>query len=200
MNATNTRARPLSPEARKRAILEAVIPLIVERGTSVTTADMAIAAGVAEGTIYSVFPDKVTLIGEAVKVAVDAEPTRASVRAIDSSGSLEDQLTEASRILMDRFGRVVALFSVLRSMAATSLDTSDDARTHVIAANAEVSDAVEQLLERHRGVLRVDPKAAAAALGGLIVASGYPLVPPDYRLDIQPLLDILLRGISADPT
>jgi len=198
MDESTTRARPLRHEDRKRAILDAVIPLIVERGASVTTSDLANAAGVAEGTIYSVFPDKVTLIGEAVEVALDAETTRAAIGAIDAGCSFEDQLAEAARILIDRFGRVVALVSVLRSMAASSADTSDRARAAVSASNAEVSDAVEQLLDRHRAILRVEPKVASAAFGGLIVAGGYPLVPPDRRLDTPSLVDIFLRGISSE--
>jgi AcrR family transcriptional regulator len=175
-----------------------VIPLIVERGASVTTADIASAAGVAEGTIYSVFPDKATLIGAAVEVALDAEPVRASIRAIDAGRPLEDQLAEAAKILIDRFGRVVALVSLLRSMAASSTDTSERARAAVSASNADVADAVEELLRRHRSILRIEPEVASAAFSGLIVAGGYPLLPPDRRLDIPSLVDIFLRGIAAE--
>src|SRR5690606_23916200 len=45
------RARPLAPEERREAILDAVLPLLRERGREVTSRELAEAAGVAEGTI-----------------------------------------------------------------------------------------------------------------------------------------------------
>ena len=45
MTTKTGRAKPLSPEQRRTAILDAVIPLLVERGATVTTAEMAEAAG-----------------------------------------------------------------------------------------------------------------------------------------------------------
>ncbi|HUO45747.1 MAG TPA: helix-turn-helix domain-containing protein, partial [Acidimicrobiia bacterium] len=62
MSSKKARAEPLAPEDRRQAIVEAVIPLLVERGASVTTREMAEAAGIAEGTIFRVFPDKCALI------------------------------------------------------------------------------------------------------------------------------------------
>ena len=64
------RAEPLAPDDRRRAIVEAVIPLLVERGATATTRQMAEAAGIAEGTIFRVFPDKAALIHEAVRVSL----------------------------------------------------------------------------------------------------------------------------------
>ena len=48
----------MAPEDRRKAILEALIPLLVEQGGDVTTKEIAEAAGIAEGTIFRVFPDK----------------------------------------------------------------------------------------------------------------------------------------------
>ena len=65
MSAVDTqkaRARPLSPEDRRAAILDAVVPLLIDHGAAVTTAEMAEAAGIAEGTIFRVFPDKASLL------------------------------------------------------------------------------------------------------------------------------------------
>jgi AcrR family transcriptional regulator len=198
MDATPTRAQPLSHDERKRAILDAVIPLVVERGATVTTAEMASAAGVAEGTIYSVFPDKATLMAEAVKVALDPEPVRSAILAIDGP-SVEAQLIEAARILTDRFTTVVALLGVLRTMRGTSEEVSDRARSHVMASNEAVSAAIEELLERHQHHLRVTPREAATAFSGLVVASAWPMVPVDHRLGAAAIADILLRGVT-EPT
>ncbi|MGO7983999.1 TetR/AcrR family transcriptional regulator, partial [Rhizobium johnstonii] len=56
------RAKPLSRDDRRNAIMEAIVPLIVAHGRSVTSKQIAEAAGVAEGTIYSVFADKDELL------------------------------------------------------------------------------------------------------------------------------------------
>ena len=72
---TRQRALPLAPEERRKAILDAVIPLLISRGSNVTTAEMADAAGIAEGTIFRVFPDKPSLLHEALKSSFDPAPT-----------------------------------------------------------------------------------------------------------------------------
>ena len=65
------RATPLPPDERRAAILLAVRPVILARGAAVTSRELAEAAGVAEGTLFRVFTDKVTLVREAVLAAVD---------------------------------------------------------------------------------------------------------------------------------
>ena len=65
------RAAPLPPDERRAAILLAVRPVLLERGAAVTSRELAEAAGVAEGTLFRVFTDKVTLVREAVMAAVD---------------------------------------------------------------------------------------------------------------------------------
>src|SRR5690606_7898091 len=56
------RATPLPPEDRRQAIIEAVVPLLIEHGPTATTRQIAEAAGVAEGTLFRVFPDKRALL------------------------------------------------------------------------------------------------------------------------------------------
>lgn len=50
----------MSPEQRREMIVRAALPLVVEYGTSVTTAQIARAAGIGEGTIFRAFGDKDT--------------------------------------------------------------------------------------------------------------------------------------------
>src|SRR5215207_6406848 len=61
----------MSPDERRKAILDALIPLLLERGGDVTTKEIAQAAGIAEGTIFRVFPDKATLLFAAAEEAIN---------------------------------------------------------------------------------------------------------------------------------
>ena len=54
-----------------RRSCEALIPLLVERGGDVTTKEVARAAGIAEGTIFRVFPDKRSLLLAAAEEAMN---------------------------------------------------------------------------------------------------------------------------------
>jgi len=56
-------ARPLSDD-KKEAILAAAAGLVAALGTSAPTAKIAKAAGVAEGTLFTYFPDKDALLGQ----------------------------------------------------------------------------------------------------------------------------------------
>ena len=84
------RATPLPPDERRAAILLAVRPVLLARGAAVTSRELAEAAGVAEGTLFRVFTDKVTLVREAVLAAVDPADAVPELAAIDRTLPLRD--------------------------------------------------------------------------------------------------------------
>ncbi len=189
------RAEPLAPDERRKAILEAVIPLVIERGPNVTTAEMARAAGIAEGTIFRVFPDKPTLLHEALKSSFDPAPTLERLADIERALPLEIQLRKAAAIILDRAERVHALAAVLRSMPHGG--HADHTGTHkaAIEASSMIFWGLTRLFRDEADRLAVEPARAAAAFRGLLYALTTPLCDPKELMTTDEAIDILLNGV-----
>ena len=181
---------------RRRAILDVVVPLLIEKGSSVTTAEMAQAADIAEGTIFRVFPDKAALIYEAVKASMDPTPVAEAIRAIGPAAPMRAQLAEAVRVLRDHFNQMMALGESLRSVSALAGARQRDVGRLIKESSSVISTALGELFERHRDELRVPPSTATAAFRGLVFASAHPLLPPRERLAMEETVSILLSGIA----
>src|SRR5690349_6121377 len=105
------RAAPLQPEERKAAIIAATERLIVAEGGAVSTRAIAKAAGIAEGTIFRVFPTKEAIIDAIFADAFSREPLIAALAAIDLDQSLEARMEEVVAVIQRRMRRMMALFA-----------------------------------------------------------------------------------------
>src|SRR6478735_1472510 len=117
---SSTRAAALPPEQRRAAIVDSTIPLLIEHGSAVTTRQIAEAAGIAEGTIFRVFPDKESLIGAVVESAFDSASTDAALIDIDPSLPLEARLVEAVEIIRRRVADLWQLRTALGMLQVSS--------------------------------------------------------------------------------
>lgn len=108
------RARPLPPDDRREAILNAVLPLLRERGRDVTSRELAEAAGVAEGTLFRAFGDKDSLLGAGLEKLLDPEPFRAELRRVASDLPFEDRVAAIIEHLQVRFREVFRTMSLFQ--------------------------------------------------------------------------------------
>ena len=192
------RALPLAPEARRKSIIDAVIPLLLENGPNVTTAQIAEAAGIAEGTIFRVFPDKTSLLFEAVKASFDPAPELDQLARIERDLPLEVKLRKTAAILIKRSERVHALVSVLRSLPPPEHSAFHDAHKNAIGANSLLLWGVTRVFQDHSSQLAVEPARAAAAFRGLLFAVSFPLNDPAELMIADEAIEVLLSGVMKD--
>ena len=183
---------------RRRAILDAAVPLLIRKGASVTTAEMARAADIAEGTIFRAFPDKSALIFEAARAAMNPARVTDAIRAIDPALGLEARLAQAANLLRNYFNQMSSIGESLRSASARGGARPNDVSRLIRESSASITTALVQLFESHRDLLRVSPSAAVAAFRGLVFASAHPLLPPHERLATGEVVGILMSGIAVN--
>jgi AcrR family transcriptional regulator len=196
----------MSPDDRRRAIVAAVRPLLLEHGDGVSTRLIAEAAGIAEGTIFRVFPDKDALMQAVAADTLDPPDARevlqASVAGIDDLATKVRIVTEA---MLARSDQVMAVMLALRKhwVAHHEDQPGERAGTAVQAAPPEcVVDAHQALLERltevfepHRAELAVPPERAALLLRTLVLGSRHLGARREDRLDADDIAGVLLDGI-----
>lgn len=85
----------MPPEERRAAIVEAALSLLEEHGPELTTRMVAEAAGVAEGTIFRVFPSLQDLMAATYVEYLSGERLAARLAAVDPGETLEEATSAA---------------------------------------------------------------------------------------------------------
>ena len=192
------RASPLPPDARRDAIVEAVAPLLIARGAAVTTREMAAAAGVAEGTLFSVFEDKRALVLAAIRHQLDPVPTRAAIVEADGSDDLAATLNAVADRLLPRLDEVRALAAVLHGLPPAPRREERLGAATLEAWHTAVHEGIGELLRPHAPRLRLPSERAAVVFAALLLASRPLYGPPRPALATSELVDVFLHGAVAD--
>src|SRR3954454_21236152 len=117
MKSVGVRAAPMPPHERRATIIDAALPLLRRHGDAVTTKQIADAAGIAEGTIFRVFPDKDSLITATIARVFDPTPTLDEIGAIDRDLPIRERLKAVIGIMTRRLDSVWELMSAMRMMS-----------------------------------------------------------------------------------
>ncbi|MDR1264557.1 MAG: TetR/AcrR family transcriptional regulator [Propionibacteriaceae bacterium] len=113
-----TRASAKAPADRRRSIIEATIPLVLEHGFGVTTKQIADAAGVAEGTIFRYFETKRSLLHDVLLEVTDPRGLFERFAQIDLARPLDERLALVVDILLDAGQRVQFTMAMLAAREA----------------------------------------------------------------------------------
>ncbi|RJQ72334.1 TetR/AcrR family transcriptional regulator [Pseudonocardiaceae bacterium YIM PH 21723] len=193
------RATALPPEERKKAIVEATIPLLFDHGASVTTKQIAEAAGIAEGTIFRVFEDKLDLIGACMNKLFASTKGADELRKIPLDQPLPDRLEQAITQLAEggqKFQKLMEsigpLMHQLHERAHAGKDNSikppDRARTLQL-----MGEAAADLFRPETDRLRVSPEKLGTIFVGLAFMSAFQRG-TDHAMTSQDLISVLLDG------
>ncbi|MEV3912226.1 MULTISPECIES: TetR/AcrR family transcriptional regulator [Streptomyces] len=187
---TRRRAPAMSPEQRRAMIIQTAIPLIAEYGAAVTTAKIARAAGIGEGTIFRVFADKDELLHACMAEALSPEHAIRELDAIDLSQPLPDRLAEAAEALQAHLARMGAIAGSLGHGGGKHPGTVRGAgRTE---STTRIRAALADLLEPDRAALRRPPEQIAALFFGLLFTQ--PRTDDEPDLTPQELAEVFLHG------
>ncbi|MFF7486894.1 TetR/AcrR family transcriptional regulator [Streptomyces luteogriseus] len=187
---TRRRAPGMSPEQRREMIIQTAIPLIAEFGAAVTTAKIARAAGIGEGTIFRVFADKDELLQACVATALSPEHAVRELDAIDVSQPLPDRLAEAAEALQAHLSRMGAILGSLGHRGGKHPGTVRGAGRE--ESTARIRAALAELLEPDKAALRRPPEQIAALFFGLLFTQPRTNDEPD--LTPRELAEVFLHG------
>ena len=190
----------MNPEDRRRAILDAVAPLLLEHGTSLTTRQLAEAAGVAEGTLFRVFDSKQELIAAAALAALEAEPAIDQLAELPGNQNLNERVTAILDIIQREIRRTRALL-----MAAFDRPGSEGtprpphrhpAKPFHHDRQKRVAEAIIRALRSYEGQLSLPPPTVAGVLQAMAFASTFHLEHDHSLTDPADVANVVLHGIA----
>ena len=188
----------MTPDDRRRAIIDAVRPLLIEHGDRLTTRLIAEAAGVAEGTIFRVFADKDELMNAVAAETLNPADAREQLQAaLADCVDLPTKVRVTADLMLHRSDQVVAVLMAMRRhwMAHAKEDDSPGPPAFIVQSHEALLERLTEVFEPHRGELAVSPERAALLLRTLVLGSRNPGVRPEDRLTADEVAGVLLDGI-----
>ncbi|MCP2259745.1 transcriptional regulator, TetR family [Streptoalloteichus tenebrarius] len=193
----------MSPEDRREAIAEAVLPLLAEHGVAVTTSQIAEAAGIAEGTVFRVFKDKQELLGYCVQAALRVEPLLEKLQEIPRTSDLRALLKAVADTLSGHFRRTGALLHALASSGwrpeRPSPGEEQEWHRKRLDQTRRITESVAEILSAEADRLRVPPKTVAGMFLGLVFTDemGRRAFGETAPASTDELIDVFLHGVLA---
>lgn len=195
----------MSVEARRTMIVHAVLPLLIEHGATVTTSQIARAAGIGEGTIFRAFKDKDELFEACTAEVLRPDHVLDAIAEIPIEQPLEDRLVEAADALGAHLERMGALMGALHASGRHKRDPEQrlkDRRTTWKGSRSEsmaaMRGAITELFEPEKDQLRLSPEQLASMFLTLLFG-GRRMAPADNAATTRQVVDVFLHGAVEAP-
>lgn len=184
-----TRATPLPLEERRQAIIEATLPLVADNITSITTKQIAEAAGVAEGTLFRAFGSLNEILEATIIEFLSIDRLLHKLSTVDLGSDLESKTRHTIEFFQQDFSKA------RKVLAAVHLDHGDGACLR--DQFSERIDALVQELstrfELHRDELSLAPEIFVGLLKTLSLGAAA-RAPLTKSFDIDTLTRFALDG------
>lgn len=190
------RAPALAPQDRRVVIIAATVPLLREHGASVTTSQIAQAAGIAEGTIFRVFPNKQELLLAALRTALSADAEVERIGAISMDTPLTERLVAAVGAVSEYQQRLWWVMRALQDIGwrhrGDDHDVDEDSPRGQMRL---IAIAIAALFEPQADSFRLEPRPAAR----MLLALAFTTHLQEHGLDqpastAEQVVDIFLHG------
>jgi AcrR family transcriptional regulator len=191
MEPKRERARPLSPEDRRAAIITATRPLLMEHGRRTTTKLVAEAAGIAEGTIFRVFPSKEELFQAVLDAEFEPEPFLAAVATIDLDQPLRERMIAVTTLLQRRF------ISIFQLMIALAVPKPPDRVRAPALRHRLATEGIVTVLKPDEDAFRVPLDEVIRLLRLLTFSGSHPHISEGNQMKPADIVDVILHGTLA---
>lgn len=193
----------MSPDERRAMIVHTALPLIAELGASVTTGQIARAAGIGEATVFRAFTDKDELLGACVAEALRTDHVLSEIASITLEQPLNARLIDAAtamRAYLERMGAIVGALHASGHLRRTGPEERAHDGGDRAASVAGTRDALVPLFEPERESLRLAPERLAALFIGLLFTRPRVSADDQPELSVEEMIDVFLNGAvtSAD--
>jgi len=194
------RARGMSVEERRAMIVRAALPLLAELGPSVTTLQIARAAGISEPTIFRAFADKNELLGACLEEVTDSKHIVVELNAIAADLSLEERLVELIDAIQAQGKRTGAVVSAIRFASSPNPNWNEIKKRQSVFQRkwadryAAVHAAVCAVLKPDEHRLRIPVPDMAALVLSIVFSLGRAAVAEQESITTKQLADLLLNG------
>jgi len=177
------RAPAMSQEERRAAIVRSTLPLLIEHGGTVSTSQIAAAAGIAEGTVFRAFKDKQDLLMACMTAGMDSDEEIARIEGIDRTRPLQERLAEGVSAISGYLDRIWAVGQALQAGGISREDMQRHTNERMHENGEEkaepgppkemirVSRAMAGLFDEPSDELRVGIERAAQMLLGLVFSN-----------------------------
>jgi AcrR family transcriptional regulator len=192
MTVKRERARPLSPEERRQAIITATRPLLLEHGRDTTIKLIAEAAGIAEGTVFRAFASKEELFDAVLDAELDPDVFLGAVAAIDRSQALRERLVAYTTLLQRRFVGIFTLMTAMGMARPPARFADPDVRRRLADGGLVTlldpdADRFTLPLERVTDLVRL-----------LTFSGSHPHISQQRPLSPEEIVDVILHGILKE--